>query len=890
MTRFALLLYRLLLRLAPADLRAAHGDEMVELFTADLEAARERGLMPATRVLLGGISDLARRAPYEHWRRRGRPMLQGIGKPATSFFFADLRFAVRSFARQRGATTLVVVTLALAVAANVAVFALVDAVFVRPLPYPHASRLVDLNERAPKWGLDFTGINYPDFLEWQRSSRVFEGMALWEDSGFNLSDDQGSERVDGQRVTYDMLRVLGLQPALGRSFTIDEDVPNGPKVAMISYEIWQQRFGGARDVTGRSIRISSTPYTIVGVLPPNIVLDGPAAIWVPLGADPKQNGQSYSYEGVGRLKPGSTIEQAQRDLERAHEVVWRRQDSLHVVSPRVMPLRERFVADYRTMGAALGAGVVLVLFIACANVAGAMLARSVFRRRELGIRIALGASGGRLTRQLLTESLLLAAIGGALGTLVGRAGIGLLMSGIDSPPPWMHLTMDARAVAFSILVVLVTTLLFGLVPAIQVRRVSLSAAFAGESPRTAGSLPERRLLNGLVVAEIALAAVLLASGGLLVRGYLNLRNVDPGFDPTGVASFRVSLPATKYPNGLAQRRFYEDVVRRIASLPGVIAAGAVTCAPFSCHWGGFFSAEGARPKRSDEQDPVVLMRLATSNYFKTMGIRLVRGRIYDENEGSPRGPRPVIINEELAKQLWPDGSNPVGKRFISRGDANPADWMTVVGVVKDVRHYGLQRPMIGGLYLSLTTVDSTNDFARFAVVARTSGDPSTLFASIRATVRAMDPELPLFGVMTMRAALDRSMATRKALALWLAAFAGIALTLAIGGIYAVLSYVVGRRRHEIGIRMALGARSRQVLTLVVRQGLTLVGAGLIVGLPAALLSTRYIASLLVGVSARDPFTYLIVALVLVATGALAAWVPARRAASVDPKIVLSEAT
>jgi predicted permease len=375
-----------------------------------------------------------------------------------------------------------------------------------------------------------------------------------------------------------------------------------------------------------------------------------------------------------------------------------------------------------------------------------------------------------------------------------------------------------------------------------------------------------------------------------VRGYLNLRNVDPGFSPDGVASFRVSLPESKYPGGVSQRRFYEDLVSRISALPGVAHAGAVSCAPFSCHLGNFFAAEGAPAKRSDEQDRVVLMRLGTPAYFSAMGIRLVQGRYFAENEGTSNGPRPTVINEEFAKQLWPDGSSPVGKRFTFRGDTNTHDRMTVVGVVKDVRHYGLTRPMIGGIYMSLTSMDSNNTLSRATIVAHTSGDPTALFASMRATVRAIDPELPLFNVMTMRTALDQSTSSRRAIALWLAAFAGIALTLAVGGIYAVLSYVVGRRRHEIGIRMALGARSRQVLGLVVRQGLVLVAIGLVIGLPAALISMRFISSLLVGVSAKDPLTYVGVAVVLGATGALAALIPARRAASVDPKIALSEAS
>jgi putative ABC transport system permease protein len=807
-----------------------------------------------------------------------------------SFFFSDLRFAVRSFRRQAGATGLVLLTLGLAVAANTAVFALVDAVFFRPLAYPAASRLMDINEQAPKWNLEFVGVNYPDFVAWRKASRAFEDIALWSGESVNLSDGTSAERLDGQSVTYNLASVLGIKPVLGRTFTADEDVPKGPNVIMIGHGFWQTHFAGARDVVGKTLRVSSVPYTIVGVLPPNVMLDSPTSFWIPLRGDPNQVGESYSYEGVGRVRPGVTLEQARTDLLRAHESVWRAQhDTAHVVSPRVMPLRDRLVADYKTVGAALGVGVVLVLVIACANVAGAMLARSVFRRREIGIRIALGASSSRLTRQLLTEALLLASVAGIAGTVVGRLGLGLMLAGVETPPPWLHLTIDGRAIAFSAIVVIVTTLLFGLAPMLQFRKQTSGGTLAPDGQRLTGSVPERRTLNGLVVVEIALAAVLLAAGALLVRAYRNLREVDPGFRPDGVASFRLSLPTAKYRDGLAQRRFYETLISRIQALPGVDHAGVVTCAPFTCHWGAFYAAEGATARPSNEQDPVVLTRLASSDYFATMGITLLRGRFYEAGEGTPMGPRPVVINDLLARQLWPGVEDPTGKRFSYRGDTSKRDVMTVTGVVRDVKHYGLSQPMRPGLYMSLTAIDSANDFNRFAVVAHTRGDAAALMPTLRAVVRAMDPELPLFGVQTMRAAVERSMATRRAIALWLATFSAIALTLAVGGIYAVLSYVVGRRRHEIGIRMALGAQATQVLALVVRQGLRLVIVGLVFGLPAAYFATRLLTSLLVGVRPTDPMTYLLVVVVLGATGAVAAWIPARRAARVDPKLALSDA-
>jgi predicted permease len=880
--------YRLALRTLPAEFRAAYGHEMETLLRDEVERARIRGVLAVALVYLSAFTDLLRRLPYEHWRRRGRPApVPPHGVNRMTSVAADLRFAVRSSLRQPGATALIIGTLALAVAANTAVFALVDAVFFRPLPYPHASRLVDLNEQAPKWNLEFVGITYHDFDVWQKSTRDFAGMAVWEDVSVNVSDGSTAARLDGQVVSHDMTRVLGLTPVLGRTFTVDEHVPKGPHVVMLGYDTWQTRYAGAGDVVGKTFRIDSRPYTIVGVLPPNVTLTGPTGFWLPLQVDPAQEIGNYTYEGVARLKPGVSIGEAREDLLRAHAAIWRESDSIHAVSPRIMPLRDRFVADYETMGAALGAGVALVLIIACANIAGAMLARSIFRRREMGIRIALGANGWRLARQLLTEALVLAIVAGVVGTIVGRLGIGLLTAGVGQIPPWLHLGFDTRALEFSVLIVAVTVMLFGFAPVLQLRRQDLTGSLVGGT-RTAGSLPERRMLDALVVLEIALATVLLAGGGLLARAYANLHDVDPGFRPDGVASFRLALPDSKYRSGLDQRRFYETLIDRIDRIPGVEDAGVVTCPPFGCHWGSFYTAEGAAPRSTNEQDPVVLTRVASAGYFATMGVTLLSGRFFEPNEGTPNGPRPAVINDLLAKRLWPGVANPLGRRFTFRGDTTKRDWMTVVGVVRDVRHYGLSEPMRPGMYMSLTAIDSANRFPNFTVVAKTSGNAALLFPALRTAVRELDPELPMFQVRTMRAALEASLATRRAIALWLAAFAAIALTLAIGGIYAVLSYVVGRRRHEIGIRMALGARREQVVGLVVRQGLRLVGIGLVLGVPAAFLASRVLGSLLVGVSGRDPLTYLAVVLMLTVTGALAAAIPARRAARVEPKIALGE--
>ena len=885
--RLAERLFRAALRVLPADMRERDGAEIEALFAHDSEKARASGVPRHLAFVIGAVWDILRRAPYEHWRRRGRRRNEDSTMRS---FIADLRFAFRSFGRQPGATALIVLTLTLGVAANTAVFAIVDGLFLRPFPFPEPGRLVYLNERAPTWNLEFTGINYPDFHTWRERASTFESMALWAETSVNLADASGAERVQGLAVTYDFPKTLGIRPVLGRSFTKEEDGPTPSRVVVLGYGLWQTRFAGSRDVVGQPLRINSRPYTIIGVLPREADFPGRAQFWVPLNGDPNQRGESYGYDGIGRLKPGVTVEQARSDLLRAHAPIWTARDSARVVSPRLDGLREQFGSNFRAMGKALGAGALLVLLIACANVAGAMLARSIFRRREIAIRLALGASAKRVGRQLITESLALAIVAGLAGTLIGRWLVRLLVTfGSDQLPPWVQLQFGVRTIVFAVLVIVATALVFGLAPALQARRADVTGSLVGGAgTRASVGIPQRRMLDALVVIEIALALVLLAGSGLLVRAYGTLRNMDPGFRPDGVMTFQLALPQAKYPSAVAQRRFYATLTDRLTATPGVQSAGVVTCLPFGCHWGMFLRAEGAAPPAKNSSNPVVLARYASAHYFEAMGIRLVHGRFFTDAEGGPTGAHPVVINEQLAKQLWPNVADPVGKRMIWNGDTVSTDWMTVVGVVRDVRHYGLVKPMIGGLYKSAFEADTSQSLESLGIAVRSATGEAAVLAAARAIVRELDPELPLIDVRSAQAAVNRSFADRRTIAFVFAAFGGIALALALGGIYAVLSYVVGRRRQEIGIRMALGAQRSQVIGLVVRQGLRLVAIGVVLGLPVSLLALREISSLLVGVSARDPLTYAAAIFLLAATAALSALVPARRAAGVDPKTALVE--
>lgn len=879
-------LYRLLLVFfLPRTLRDAHGSEMRALFDESVSDAARHGRWSAFRAGLRGMLDVAGRAPHEHWRRSGPIHTQNREHPVQSLLI-DVRQAFRAFARQRSATALIVGTLTLAVAANITVFALLDGVFRRPLPFPNANQLVYLNERAPKWNLEYTNINYPDFVGWRARAKAFQSMSLYGFTNVNVGEGSNAERVRGLRVTHDFLNTLNVRPALGRMFTAAEDVPNGAAVVLLGHSFWKNQFNGDTAVIGRKLKINGTPYDVIGVLPTAAAFPDDAAIWIPIWGDPNAQGTNYSYDGIGRLKDGVSLTQAEQSLLDAHAPIWAVRDTAREVTPRVEPLRDRLVSDFRAAGVALGIAAALVLCIACANVAGTMLARSIARRHEIGIRVALGASGSRVVRLLLTESLLLSAMAGAIGSGVAYVALSQFTSieGIEIPL-WARPQMGASAVVFSIAVVGISALVFGLAPALQLRK-HVATANGVAASRSAGSVPERRMLSALVVSEVALATTLLICGGLLFKTYSGMRHADPGFRTDGVVTFRMSLPDT-YANAVPQLAVYNRVIERLRSLPRVDHVGAITCLPLTCHNGNFFAAENGPPKTGAVPDPVTNVRTATPEYFPTMGIVLKSGRLFRDGEGhsGPLG-RVAVVNEQLAQHLWPN-EDAVGKRFMFRGDASQ-NWITVVGVVRDVRHYGLAKPMIPGLYLSSTALDSTDNIRSLGFAVHASIGADELLPLVRAAVREVISDVPLFELRTMQSALDQSMAQQRLITLSLVVFATVALGLAMGGIYAVLSYVVGRRRREIAIRMAVGAQRAQVLRLVMRQGLTLTAVGLVIGVPLAVVGARGLSALLVGVSPSDTPTYLLATTMLVAVGALAAAIPAFRASQLEPKSILSE--
>jgi predicted permease len=850
---------------------------MAAMFVNALAEASPRGPHATLSAWSRAIADLV----CARFRRRSRLAPRFFPHPSprrqASMVSSDVRSALRSLTAQKGASLLVIVMLALGIAANVAVFSLVNGLFLKPFPFPNADRLVSINEQAPKWNLEYVGINYPDFHQWRQAQRAFEAIALYDEASFNVSDGRGAERVVGAQVTYDYATVLGVRPLVGRMFTPEEDRPNAARVVVLGERLWRERFGGDPQVVGRTIRLHSAPHTIVGVMPVATEVADGTRLWVPRRGDPNQTYQSYGGSAMGRLKPGVTIEAAEKDLQRAHEPIWQTREKGRIVSPFVRDLRAEFTRSFETATLVLSVAVALLLGVACANVASLLLARAIARRREMGIRMAMGASRLRLVRQLFVESLVLASIGGALGILIGHLAIrALLAAAPDEVPQWAEFGLDARAVLFALAASLATAILFGTAPALHAFKGDLQSAVHTTTKGTTTSPGGRRTLRLLVAAECALAALLLVSGGLLLRAYDRVRHVDPGFRTQRVLTFNVLLPEATYPDDPKRLAFWDRLSARLQQLPGVVSAGLVTCAPLGCHWGNFYDIEGRGRPRPDEDNPVVLNRFANASYFEAMGIRLVRGRFFDSRDGRSDGSRPVVVNETFVRTFWPGVADPIGRRLKSYGNNNP--WLTVVGVAADVKHYGLEEPMRPGVYRPLAELPSD----ALTVVLHTGVEPESLTPAAQSLLRELDPELPLFRVRTMEQTLAQSMRVRMLYSWMLGVFAALALVLALGGTYGVSSYLVTQRRREMAIRVALGARAADIFRTVLGGSLGVVAVGVAAGAGLSMLAARQLTSLLFGVKPNDVLVVGGTVTVLLLTALVANYWPARRASHVDP--------
>ncbi|HSR67358.1 MAG TPA: ABC transporter permease [Acidobacteriota bacterium] len=794
-------------------------------------------------------------------------------------FWQDVKLSLRWMLRKPGFTLMITGMLALGIAGNTVIFNIYSGLFMRPLPLPAPERLVDLDEKAPQWNLEYVGISDPDFHVWRRDNQTFELISVWDDSTFNLATEGDAERVRGLETTHDLAALLGYRPVLGRNFTPEEDQVGGEKVVLLSHGMWQRLYGGREDVLGETLRLDDTPYEIIGVLPREAVFPDAVDLWIPLQSDPTSQDGWY-LDGIGRLKPGVTIEQARQDLTRVHKGQVEQRSVNDITSPRLTPLRERYLGDVRAVTMLLLGAVGLVLLIACANVAGLMLARGASRTREMGIRLSLGASRTRIMRQLLTESLLYSLLGGVLGGLAGWAGLRAVVALMaDRMPAWVAFSFDWRFLLFFVAVLLSTAVLFGLMPSFQSTRLNVQQVIRDSALRAGASAGGRRTLNGLVVAELALAFVLLIGAGLLFRTFAGLQEVDPGFQVSNILTYGVSLSPQRHSEDEQIRAFFQELIERSKALPGVVSAGAVSSTPLGGHWGNFFEAEGAPERGEDEANPVVLFRVATPDYFETMGIRVKSGRWFEESEGLEEN-EVVVINESMARLHWPN-QDAVGKRIRGGGGR---DWMTVVGVAHDTKHYGLDQDMRPGVFVPFRQFS----IPRMTMVLRTSVDPNTLVEPSRRLVRELDASLPIYNVATMAERLDRSLYIRRAYSWVFGLFAAVALILALGGVYGVISYAVSQQTHEIGIRMALGARRAHVMGQVLGNGLKLLAVGLVLGLAGAMAAGELMSGLLLNVSSLDAVTYGAVTLLLALAATLATLAPARRAATIDPLLALRQ--
>jgi predicted permease len=786
----------------------------------------------------------------------------------------DIRFALRQLARRPGLGAMVVVLMALGVAGNTAMFRIYNGLFLRPLPFAEPERLVDLDETAPRWNLEYVGVAYPDFVEWRASNRTFESMAVFTEGGGNLSGDGPPERIAYLRATHDLDEVLALEARLGRFFTSEEDHPDGLLVALLSEAFWERRFAADPAALGTTLALDGRTVEIIGILPSAAAFVAEADLWLPLRESPESTSGWY-LSGVGRLREGVTLDAAREDLLAVHRGMLPDRDVNEITSPVLASVQERYLGEYRTGSLFIMGAVGIVLVLACANIAGLLLARSVARGPEIGIRLAMGAPRPRIVRQLLTESVLLAVAGAAAGAAAGVWASGALVGRlVEEFPRWVTFDLDGRLVAFTVLLTAGSALLFGLAPALHAARQP-AATLAGTGRSTASSR-HRRDLSLLVGAQVALALGLLVVGGLSTLDAYRVGRLDPGFATEGVTVYRVQLPAARYPDRASRIEFVESYLDRLRALPGVQAATVASTLPLLGHWGWFFTVEDAPPRPEGEPDPVVLMRSVTPGYFDAMQVELLRGRAFEERDGREDTPPVVIVNETFVRTHMSDGKDPIGRRIHTGGHDDPR--LTVVGISRDVKHYGLDQPMRPGLYQPLRQVPLDG----FFVALRTApSDPSPL-AEARAVTAELDPELPIYADRTMGAVLEERLWARRATAWLIAAFSGVALLLAVAGLYGVISYAVNQRTREIGLRMALGARAEQVHRQVVREGLVVVAAGAVVGLLAALAMGGIVSGLLVQVSPTEPVVYLVVTLLLLAVASAANYLPARRAAATDP--------
>ena len=799
----------------------------------------------------------------------------------------EIQFALRSLLKRRAFTAIALLTLALGIGVNSAIFSAVDSILLRPLPLKDPERLVSVWEQTPRDGIQQNEAAPANFFDLQTQNQSFEQIGAYGPDDVNLTGDGEPERLDGQVVTANVFSILGVAPALGRTFSPEEDQLGHEHVVVLSDALWQRRFNRDPSIVNRTITLNGESFTVIGVMPRGFFFpEREIELWKPWAMEPEQKaGRGDHYlRLVARLKPGATVARANADLtaiaQRLSAEYPRTNEGLGFVAHS---LHQDYVGNLRLPILILFAAVGLVLLIACANVANLLLAQATTRRKEIAIRIALGARRWTIVRQLLVESLLLAAGGGVLGVLGAFWGVAALAKLLpDSLSKLQNVNVDARVFLFTLGVSVLTAIVFGGVPALLASRTQPGATLSDVARDTAGGTSGRYVRRVLVVSEVALAVVLLVSAGLLIRSFQLLRNVDTGFTTANALTMRMVLPFPKYEKAEARRAFYDEVLRKVEELPGVESAGMITFLPLSFHGMNFnFSVDG-QPAPSDTKLPFALFRVVSPDYFRAMGIPLQRGRFFDARDSAESQPA-VLVNRRLAEQYWP-GEDAIGKRLKVGPLDSPSAWLTVVGVVGDTRQTGLNEHKLE-FYVPYAQ-ERRSFMAPRDLVVRTKSDPASIASAVRRAVWSVDKDQPVSNVRTLDQVFAAAISQERFQALLLGLFAMLALLLACVGLYGVISYAVVQRTHEIGVRMALGAQPLDVLRLVIRQGLSLTLAGLGIGIVAGTFVTRVLTDMLFGVTPRDPLTFVGVPALLLLVALLACYIPARRATRIDPLIAL----
>jgi len=792
----------------------------------------------------------------------------------------DARYGLRMLMKNPGFTLTAVITLALGIGATSVIFSFVNGILLRPLPYRDSDRLVLLDETAPKRGIASMGVSYPDFLDWREQNRVFTGVAAYNGGvDYTLSGSGEPEELTCAWVSYNTFEVLGVAPILGRTFTIEEERWKNGLVVILSHGLWARRFDAKPDVIGRTIALNNRSHTVIGVMPPGFKFPAVADLWVPM---PPVVGErtDHGWSAIARLKPGVTIEQAQSEMTAvARHIEEQNPVTNEGLGVKLIPLREGLAGGYRKALLILMGVVGLVLLIACVNVANLLLARASARAKEVAIRTAMGAGRWRIFRQLLTESLVLGVMGGALGLMLAFWGLDLLLAAIPIDLPfWMKFELDGRVLGFTAGVTLLTALIFGAAPALQVSKVDLNEALK-EGGRSSSGAERHQTLRSLVVAEVALSLVLLIGAGLMMRSFMRLQHTSLGFNPENLLTLSLNVPMAKYDRMEKFYAFYKELLERIRAMPGVDAAGAVSNLPLGGgSWEDSLTVEGY-PALSVGQAQMINFTVITPNYFRAMGIPLLIGRDFNDAD-TGASTNVTIIDERLAREYWPNES-PIGKRVRFGPPEDKAPWYTIVGVVGAVKNESLNLTRRKTVYIA--NAQYPLDDMSLAIRAM---NPENLAPAIQRQVKAMDPDLPIINMRTLNEVVSRSVWQPRLYAILFGVFAAVALALASVGLYGVMAYSVSERSREIGIRMALGAQQRDVLKLVVAQGMTLTLIGIGVGLAAALALTRLMRSLLFEVSVTDPLTFAGLAALLSVVALLACYLPARRATKVDPMVSL----